>query len=138
MFSYEKQPLKDGSVGVVVYEVAENGRIVTEEKRIKCIVREEVEALISEINWDNHEKVGKPIFVRLENDSSGSHDIRFRTRKEAADYCYKIGLENVFDIGTIIFGHPRVYICSHLLSYAERIKELDKELKRWKSGKSDG
>lgn len=42
MFSYEKNTLKDGSVGVIVHEVAENGRIVTEEKRIKSIITETI------------------------------------------------------------------------------------------------
>ena len=42
MFSYEKKPLKDGSIGVVVHEVAENGKIVTEEKRIQNIIKETI------------------------------------------------------------------------------------------------
>ena len=46
MFSYEKKPLKDGSVGVVVYEVAENGRIVTEEKRTRRIITETINSYL--------------------------------------------------------------------------------------------
>lgn len=43
MFSYEKNTLQDGSIGVVVHEVAENGRIVTEqEERINRIVSETI------------------------------------------------------------------------------------------------
>ncbi len=49
MFSYEKKPLKDGSIGVVVYEVAENGRIVTEqEDKIKIIIRETINQYLKE------------------------------------------------------------------------------------------
>lgn len=48
MFSYEKKPLKDGSIGVVVYEVSENGRIVTEEKRIRNIIKETIEKYLKE------------------------------------------------------------------------------------------
>ena len=43
MFSYEKNTLKDGSIGVIVHEIAENGVIVTEKHdRIKCIVIETI------------------------------------------------------------------------------------------------
>lgn len=43
MFSYEKNTLKDGSIGIVVHEVAENGRIVTEmQNRVKRVVTETI------------------------------------------------------------------------------------------------
>ena len=42
MFSYEKKPLKDGGVGVVVYEVAENGQVVMEQQRIRSIIKETI------------------------------------------------------------------------------------------------
>ena len=43
MFSYEKNTLKDGSIGIVVHEVAENGRIVTEmQNRVKRVVAETI------------------------------------------------------------------------------------------------
>lgn len=44
MFSYEKNTLKDGSVGVIVHEVAENGRIITENRKtnISRIVTETI------------------------------------------------------------------------------------------------
>ena len=49
MFSYEKNTLKDGSVGVIVNEVAENGKIVTErEKKIKAIIREVIEQYLKQ------------------------------------------------------------------------------------------
>ena len=51
MFSYEKKPLNDGSIGVVVYEVAENGRIVTEqEERINRIVSETINRYLKQKN----------------------------------------------------------------------------------------
>ena len=34
MFSYERLELEDGTINVVVHEVAENGVIVTESKRM--------------------------------------------------------------------------------------------------------
>ena len=43
MFSYEKNTLKDGSIGIVVHEVAENGRIITEmQNRVKRVVAETI------------------------------------------------------------------------------------------------
>ena len=43
MFSYEKNTLKDGSIGIVVHEVAENGKIVTEmQNRVKRVVAETI------------------------------------------------------------------------------------------------
>lgn len=51
MFSYEKNTLKDGSIGIVVHEVAENGRIVTEmQKRVKRVVAETINEVLRK-NW---------------------------------------------------------------------------------------
>ena len=51
MFSYEKNTLKDGSIGIVVHEVAENGRIVTEmQKRVKRVVAETINEFLRK-NW---------------------------------------------------------------------------------------
>ena len=51
MFSYEKNTLKDGSIGIVVHEVAENGRIVTEmQNRVKRVVAETINEFLKK-NW---------------------------------------------------------------------------------------
>lgn len=43
MFSYFKKIKKNGDIIIVVDEVAENGRIVTEEIRIRNIIKETIE-----------------------------------------------------------------------------------------------
>ena len=49
MFSYLKKINKDGNIIIVVDEVAENGRIVTErEKKIKAIIKETIEQYLKE------------------------------------------------------------------------------------------
>lgn len=49
MFSYFKKIRKNGEIIIVVDEVAENGRIVTErEERIKIIIRETIEQYLKQ------------------------------------------------------------------------------------------
>ena len=69
----------------------------------------------------------KPFFVCGEDNNIP--DIFFSTAKEVVDYCYKIGLENVFDIGYTLWGTKVFANCSHLTRYADQIKDIEERVK---------
>lgn len=86
----------------------------------------------------------KPFVVRYQNDKDGKQYRYFTTRQEAADYCYKIGLNNVFDIGATFNGFYAWENFTHLINLIdkkkeqqERLESLEKIVKKWKNGVAD-
>ena len=123
----------------------EDGTNMYKDKRIiHKIIREEIEKVISEIKLSDYKSPNKPFVVRHQNDRDGKQDRYFTTKQEAADYCYKIGLNNVFDIGAILNGQYAWYNFTHLINLIdkkeeqqERLKSLEKIVKKWKNGVAD-
>lgn len=96
------------------------------------------------MKFSDYKTPNKPFVVRHQNDDEGKYDKYFATRQEAADYCYKIGLNNVFDIGAIIGKYTAWYNNTHLINLLnkkeeqeERMKGVANEVKKWKSGVAD-
>ena len=96
------------------------------------------------MKFSDYKTPSKPFVVRHQNDNEGRYDKYFATRQKAADYCYKIGLNNVFDVGVIIGKHSVWYNCTHLIKLLnekqeqeERMKGLVNEVKKWKNGIAD-